>query len=612
MICSLLSNDVKRHISWVCHYDYSKIANVATHALRFIFEMANKLTEWRGSPVALPIEVPQNAPQELILLINRLNRWQALGKRSEQRHDVCLKVLTCREQILLGHGTSLDLSNSNLKELPPIFDLSPFEQITHLDLANNRLDRFPDAIERLTDLLVLDVSCNGLRALPNMAAFTKLMELNIHYNYLESLPDELSSLQELSSLNASHNFLQALPESFYYFTQLTTLDLSYNILKEIADELGFLDNLTTLRLNDNHLRGVPNALKNLKHLSLLSLQNNLFQIRPEDLSYFPPTCTIMINGEKPQARKMPPFHSGPSAPPQEGPKICFSPYEDREGESVQQNVNEKISRLFSIAKKRGAAFPHLVLSGQKQTKSLFEWLNRLLPILSENASQAKQLARRVASYLKHAERNLPFQQFFFGHIQEATGNCDDRAIFPMLKIDIGYQLACIDKNNINQVAQFLLKTVWAIDLLDECAQRKCIQDHYADPIEVFMAYPIQLKKRLDLEIPLKSMKYFQSSHLTSQELREAKRLVLSRRNTPEAQCQFLKNQEAWQEALRIAYPKEYQQMEQENEQDSELYPVDLDSYLEVKKNAQIQTERKEKRIIHLTQIALREKCSSIN
>ncbi|HAB99571.1 MAG TPA: hypothetical protein DCE71_07110 [Parachlamydiales bacterium] len=631
MICTSLTREIEnlaREIEYsasrICHYDYSKIPDVAQRSFQSLqnsFQslgkyLWNKITECLGIVVFIPIEIPMDASPELITLINRLNHWQALGKPDDCRRDICLNILECREQILQGQTTSLNLSNHGLKDLPPIFDLVPFERITDLRIGGNRLSSLPDHIERLTHLRVLDVSCNCFSNLPDIGQFTELVELNIHYNYLQALPEEICSLQNLTALDISHNFLRELPYSFYFLTSLISLDLSHNLLTTLSNELGFFEHLTDLRLNDNQIslndhqiKEVQNVLQKLKDLSVLKIQNNLFQVGPEFMSFLPQACEVTVNGQKPRAQGLGIFSSFRSSPPQKGPKIFYLPYENREEEPSNFSLTTEIHKLFSIANKRRKPFPHLLVAGAKQKKSLRDWLNRIPTFLPDNTSQARQLARRIVSHIKHAERDLSFQTLFFNHLEEATARCEDRAAFPIIKIDIGHRLASIDRRNIDQLARFLIKTVWAIDLLEQCAQRKCADDHHADPIEVFLGYPIQLKDELELEIPLKSMKYFISSHLTTQDIRSAKILVLSQRRNLEAQCHFLKDQEAWHEALRVAYPKEHEEMERANEEDAKLYPVDLDSYSEIEKNARIFSEIKEQRIIQLTQRALREKCS---
>lgn len=70
------------------------------------------------------------------------------------------------------------------------------------------------------------------------------------------------------------------------FVMLTSLDLSFNRISCLPDEIGGLSLLTILLLNNNKLVELP-SLGRLKKLEILHLQNNLLSWVPEELCSLP-------------------------------------------------------------------------------------------------------------------------------------------------------------------------------------------------------------------------------------------------------------------------------------------------------------------------------------
>jgi hypothetical protein len=74
---------------------------------------------------------------------------------------------------------SLDLSNKNLKSIPPKTFNSDLQT---LDLSNNELNMIPEQIKHLKDLYFLDLSKNplvGLKSIENLKYCKKLKEVRL-------------------------------------------------------------------------------------------------------------------------------------------------------------------------------------------------------------------------------------------------------------------------------------------------------------------------------------------------------------------------------------------------------------------------------------------------
>mmetsp|Transcript_8619 Transcript_8619/g.9795 ORF Transcript_8619/g.9795 Transcript_8619/m.9795 type:complete len:104 (+) Transcript_8619:3-314(+) len=79
---------------------------------------------------------------------------------------------------------------------------------------------------------------------------------------------ELVAKIKLSKKSKSLHFcslnLDYIPSEVFSLTKLIRLDLSYNNLVKISEEIGTFTSLSQLWLNDNPLREVPTAIANCK------------------------------------------------------------------------------------------------------------------------------------------------------------------------------------------------------------------------------------------------------------------------------------------------------------------------------------------------------------
>ncbi|EFJ28895.1 hypothetical protein SELMODRAFT_440947 [Selaginella moellendorffii] len=199
-----------------------------------------------------------------------------------------------------GEFTSLRYINLT-SNFVPLESLAPFPFLQNVCLQRNRLLSVNPPAQKFTALQELDVSYNKLKASAMLALSTlpDLRRLNIDYNYLGKIPDEIGdlgafpSLQKLSAagnglhsssliplskvykknsytgkgmlttirrlelLCLSRNSISSLPEEVFSwpkpFRRLTELDLSFNCLKEphTLVSLRFLEHLNKVILWGN-------------------------------------------------------------------------------------------------------------------------------------------------------------------------------------------------------------------------------------------------------------------------------------------------------------------------------------------------------------------------
>lgn len=148
-------------------------------------------------------------------------------------------------------GNKLSLRLQNLKYLDNhIFHNK--QNLTHLDLRNNRLSRLPDQI---CDLILL-------------------RELRVDYNFLETLPVTLNRLNHLQCLTASQNQLIVVPPALMVNNEskLQYLYLNDNkIGPNISRRIGKLQKLKGLHLHNNPIQQLPIIIGELRDLEELGL-----------------------------------------------------------------------------------------------------------------------------------------------------------------------------------------------------------------------------------------------------------------------------------------------------------------------------------------------------
>ena len=112
------------------------------------------------------------------------------------------------------------------------------------------------------------------RVLHDIARLRGLRKLDIHQNWLRSLPAELGGLQELRSLNICSNYLGTLPEWIWGLRNLEFLSVGVNNLEAVSPRVAELQKLQSLFLHKIRIRELPPQVLQLKGLKTLSLYLN--------------------------------------------------------------------------------------------------------------------------------------------------------------------------------------------------------------------------------------------------------------------------------------------------------------------------------------------------
>ncbi len=244
-----------------------------------------------------------NLDKERIMILknitHRLSAWKikALGEILSLTED----DLTDDELIRLREtsGNPDDIDNNNpispistsvsiIINLPDI--LSDLSDLTGLSLDDDRLTSLIESIgnfsfmdgqfvDKPIDLNKLDLRYEQLTILPdNIAKLSNLTTLNLELNQLTSLPELIGNLSRLTELNLENNQLVSLPESIGNLINLTKLDLGENQLTSLPESIGNLSSLRTVDLGGNQLTSLPESTIDLNQLYSIHLCDTLVDL----------------------------------------------------------------------------------------------------------------------------------------------------------------------------------------------------------------------------------------------------------------------------------------------------------------------------------------------
>lgn len=188
---------------------------------------------------------------------------------------------------------SLNCDNCSLLCFPKEF--CNLKNLQLLDLHCNFITSVPMEISHLTQLQSLDLSENEIVSLPpEFGRLEELRNLSIAYNALVSIPHSFGQLKKLQDLDLSDNNLITIPKEFGQMMQLNFLNLSKNELETLPEEIGHLVEIRSLDLSDNIIEALPSGIPNLTRMYFLDFSHNNFEIFPDEILNFSQSIQIRL------------------------------------------------------------------------------------------------------------------------------------------------------------------------------------------------------------------------------------------------------------------------------------------------------------------------------
>jgi Leucine-rich repeat (LRR) protein len=515
----------------------------------------------------------------------------------------------------------LELMNNHLETLP--VEISGLQELRNLSVISNRLTELPTTIGQLHNLTSLMVTGNQLRTLPTTIG--ELQNLTILFasdNQLRTLPTQIGQLRRLKELAVGSNRLETLPIEVGQLTSLESLTLYGNQLIALPTTIGQLQELTFLSLQNNKLRVLPNAIGQLRKLQTLrlhanmdlrSLENEPLPLPPSyrrvelegtglsldgfnrlrtvnRLTTLPPQIGALRQLQSPAGPGMnfPAPEASPSGAARggSGPGPSMLPSTEVQREALQRRIEGPLGPLFLAAKRQVRDFPGLAGQSPENLANLSTWLRRLKETrdYEKGGESCRNLAVNVLNYLDLAEKDLEFQTRFFLTIADANTTCGDRIALSVLYLSVAYKLSILsadDPRHMHKLKDLLIKGSWMLDQLSMIASQKIAELRKANPgfredLEVYLAYPVQLKKALDLQIDVKNMLYFDCSQVTRANLVEAQKFLENQlAASQDAQYEILIKYPEWLRALESKYPRECAGLKTTRAQESDADGADL-------------------------------------
>lgn len=206
---------------------------------------------------------------------------------------------TVRERVMYDSGINIKCSYNLLYKIT-----YTFQNITNLNISNNKLIIFPASILELNNLRILEINNNLLTELPvNINKLTNITDLYLFDNEISALPlsfyelttlnyldisnnniteidNNINKLQSLYELDISYNFITSLPVTFSQL-HLSDLTLSNNMITTISDEICLMTSLINIDLCNNFINYISPNINNLIYLETLYLSHNKIQRLPQ-------------------------------------------------------------------------------------------------------------------------------------------------------------------------------------------------------------------------------------------------------------------------------------------------------------------------------------------
>lgn len=185
----------------------------------------------------------------------------------------------------------LDYSDKQAALIPDdIFDAAKSNAITSINFSKNQLCEIPKRIIELKEMISdVNLSFNKLSCISQeLCLLQKLTFLDLRNNFLSSLPEEMSSLTKLQTINLSFNRFKVLPAALYRIPTLEAVLISNNQVGSVdPHKMKLMENLSTLDLQNNDLLQIPPELGNCVQLRTLLLDGNPFRV---------PRAAILVKG----------------------------------------------------------------------------------------------------------------------------------------------------------------------------------------------------------------------------------------------------------------------------------------------------------------------------
>lgn len=577
------------------------------------------------SESALPVENALSLQQKLTCLESKLQEWvdatpvDSMETRTVAK-DRIIKAYRGNEEKLTLAGLELstlpegifselkikelEINDNALSELSERF-FSELPNLLCLSISFNRLTALPEnAFVHLTQLQYLDISGNELGALPKniFAGLHNLQRLDMVDMKLESIPkgmfDELrnlknlqldankccalpadlfSALIKLEHLGLSDNELYSIhPNAFSGLENLQVLDLYGNELRALPEKVfEGLPKLKQVQLNYNQLRGLPeNCFIKQTALKILCLNQNELLSLPNDILTLPRGCTVYLENNFLLSNERESLRARTQVANYQGPQFIFS-MADAQQEEIDIPLNKIVKEWFdgvSLPFSEEAETAWQAINDESSAQSFAQFLAKLI---GRNVNNSSDLFKNeVVKWLERLglEENQGLRELIFPIALEGLGSCEDRVSLIFNKMKNAEVIFDVNRGTYDNKLDALIalaRQQFRLDALEKIAAAKVETLYMVDPIEVYLAYQVQLSVELGLELGANKMLYFDFSYVQKDDLQTAALQVKQDENKNFKH--YFAAWEPWSMVLKRKAPEAYQQLQNDIYSASEKY-----------------------------------------
>ena len=176
-----------------------------------------------------------------------------------------------------ARSESITILNTEVKALQP----KGYERLRSLILVSCGLHSI--SLEDLVNLEYLDIRFNKVTKLPdNVSVCLRMKTLRVSHNKIRRLNRAIGALAMMTTLDVSHNILRRLPSSVVQCKSLEYLECEHNELLSLPIDVGLLCNLQEIRTNNNKLSQLPLSIHVLQKLRTIRFHMNPLTNIPPD------------------------------------------------------------------------------------------------------------------------------------------------------------------------------------------------------------------------------------------------------------------------------------------------------------------------------------------
>lgn len=156
---------------------------------------------------------------------------------------------------------------------------------------------------------VCDMTSRGWKHLDDIVwkMGTKILTLNVSYNQIVEIPEQISDLILLKDLNIAYNDLKSLPKSIGDLRCLRRFQCQFNKLEVIPEEIGKCHMLEDLVAHDNRLVRFPASIAGCAALNVCDLRNNNLTEIPCELGSLVTMRNLTLVGNENMGNQIPSY-----------------------------------------------------------------------------------------------------------------------------------------------------------------------------------------------------------------------------------------------------------------------------------------------------------------